>query len=106
MRPDGTVSLGFYGDLKVVGLTRNQVKARVIEHLREWLADETLGLVIEGKNGTTLRVSPERSTSVFVEEAGRVRNKGDEAADRIDALEHKLDRVLQELEALRKERSR
>ena len=34
VRPDGTVSLGFYGDLKVAGLTLQETKVKVIEHLR------------------------------------------------------------------------
>jgi protein involved in polysaccharide export with SLBB domain len=103
VRPDGTISLGFYGDLKVLGLTRDQVKAKVIEHLREWLTEETLGLVITGKNGNTVRVAPERSSCVFVDEGNwnELKKPGD---DRIDALKRKLDRVLELLEP-RRERS-
>ena len=44
VRPDGTISLGFYGDLKVAGLDRNEIKVKVIEHLTKWLPDEVLGL--------------------------------------------------------------
>ncbi len=105
VRPDGTISLGFYGDLKVVGLTRDQVKAKAIEHLRQWLTDEALGLVVRGKDGTTVRVPPARSTAIFVDETdwGRPEAKGE---GRLDALERKLDRVLEELQALRKERDK
>ncbi len=105
VRPDGTISMGFYGDLKVSGLTREQTKVKVIEHLRRWLSDEVLGLAVTGEDGTTVRVPPERSASVYVDETG-VAPTNAKPDERIDALEHKLDRVLQELEALRKERSR
>ena len=44
IRPDGTISLGFYGDLNVEGLTTTQVKEKVILHLRRYLNDEMLGL--------------------------------------------------------------
>ena len=45
VRMDGTVTLGFYGDLDVSGLTLEQVKVKVISHLRAYLTDECLGLV-------------------------------------------------------------
>jgi protein involved in polysaccharide export with SLBB domain len=45
VRPDGTISLGFYGDLYVRGLTPEQVKVKVLIHLRKFLNDEVLGLV-------------------------------------------------------------
>ena len=69
------------------------------------LSDESLGLVVKGKGGTTVRVAPERSTHVFVDETGWGRPPA-RAEERIDALEWKLDRVLSELEALRNERGR
>jgi protein involved in polysaccharide export with SLBB domain len=42
--PDGKISLGFYGDIHVSGLTTDQIKVKVIEHLRGFLPDEVLGL--------------------------------------------------------------
>lgn len=45
VRPDGTVTLGFYGDIYVKGLTLNQTKAKIIMHLRKFLNDEALGIV-------------------------------------------------------------
>lgn len=45
IRPDGTISLGFYGDVHVRGLTIEQAKTKVIVHLRKFLNDESLGLV-------------------------------------------------------------
>jgi Polysaccharide biosynthesis/export protein len=44
VRPDGTISLGFYGDVYVKGLTREQVKVAIIKHLRNFLNDTALGL--------------------------------------------------------------
>jgi protein involved in polysaccharide export with SLBB domain len=44
VRQDGTISLGFYGDLHVAGLTLKQAKVRIIQHLRRFLTDEALGL--------------------------------------------------------------
>ncbi len=45
VRPDGTISLGFYGSLHVRGLTVEQAKVKIIHHFREYLNDETLGLI-------------------------------------------------------------
>ena len=44
VRPDGTIHLGFYGDVHVRGLTLAQAKVKVIEHLRSFINDVTLGL--------------------------------------------------------------
>jgi protein involved in polysaccharide export with SLBB domain len=117
VRPDGTISLGFYGDLPVAGLTRDEIKVKVIEHLRKHLSDKSLGL-----DGVTVRtdegrlivkkVDPAESTAVFVDDSisylppgNRKAARGDEdLLDRVDALEDKLDRVLRELRELRRER--
>ena len=44
VRPDGTMSLGFYGVIHVRGLTPAQIKIAIIKHLRRYLDDEILGL--------------------------------------------------------------
>jgi protein involved in polysaccharide export with SLBB domain len=44
VRPDGTINLGFYGEVHVRGLTLPQVKVAVIKHLRKFLTDQALGL--------------------------------------------------------------
>ena len=44
VRPDGTISLGFYGTVQVRGLTLPQVKVAVIKQLRKFLGDDVLGL--------------------------------------------------------------
>jgi protein involved in polysaccharide export with SLBB domain len=45
VKPDGTISLGFYGEIPVRGLTLEQVKIAIIMHLRPFIADATLGLI-------------------------------------------------------------
>ncbi len=70
VRPDGTIGLGFYGDLKVAGLTRDEIKVKVIEHLKRWISMEKLGLVVwdDGKK-KPFRIAPIRSDRVFVDDA-------------------------------------
>ena len=70
VRPDGTVSLDWYGDLDVLGLTAEEIKVRAIRQLREFLTDEALGLA--ELNPDTLEfdwVPPARSDLVFVDVA-------------------------------------
>ena len=45
VRPDGKISLGFYGEVYVAGLTPTEAKEKIIQHLRKYIADEILGLV-------------------------------------------------------------
>lgn len=45
VRPDGKISLGFYGEVYVAGLTMPEVKEKIVLHLRKFLTDEILGLV-------------------------------------------------------------
>jgi polysaccharide biosynthesis/export protein len=45
VRPDGKISLGFYGEVYVAGLTMPEVKEKIVLHLRKFLTDEVLGLV-------------------------------------------------------------
>ena len=45
VRPDGKISLGFYGDVYVAGLTVPEVKEKVVRHLQKYLSDDGLGLV-------------------------------------------------------------
>ena len=39
VRPDGSISLGFYGTVPVAGLTPEQAEARIAAHLRRYLPD-------------------------------------------------------------------
>ena len=45
VRPDGEISLGFYGEVYVAGLTIPEVKEKIVLHLRKYLSDEILGLL-------------------------------------------------------------
>src|SRR5262245_49208721 len=47
VRPDGTITLGFYGDVYVSGLTTREIKEKIVIHLRKYLKDEVLGLLAE-----------------------------------------------------------
>jgi RNA polymerase sigma-70 factor (ECF subfamily) len=75
VRPDGTISLGFYGDVEVAGLTLPEIKEKVVRHLKKFLLDEALGLAEFDDNGTpddpsddkTTPVDPRDSTHVFVD---------------------------------------
>jgi hypothetical protein len=111
VHPDGTISLGWYGEVPVAGLNRQQIKVKVIEHLRKYINDETLGLVRELPDGKVEPIPPVESDRLFVEEVddpnsraivnrSEIQNLG----GRIDELNGKLDRVLKELEDLRNER--
>jgi RNA polymerase sigma factor (sigma-70 family) len=75
VRPDGKISLGFYGDVYVAGLTPLEVKEKVILHLRKYLNDDALGLVETDPNtgnpkvdetGKVVTIDPKDSNRVFV----------------------------------------
>jgi polysaccharide export outer membrane protein len=57
VRPDGSISLGFYGDIHVAGLTLPEVKEKIVLHLRKYISDITLGLVDLDENGEE-RIDP------------------------------------------------
>jgi len=67
IRPDGTISLGFYGDVQVRGLTLPQVKLKVILQLRKLLTDEALGLIGGDRNGEGIVIEPLDSDTVLVD---------------------------------------
>jgi polysaccharide biosynthesis/export protein len=76
VRPNGTISLGWYGDVSVAGLTVPEVKERIVKHLREFLMDEQLGLIkmdpetaewIRDANGEPVMIDPKESDRVFVD---------------------------------------
>ncbi|MFM7315383.1 MAG: polysaccharide biosynthesis/export family protein, partial [bacterium] len=70
VRPDGTISLGFYGDVYVAGLTINEAKEKIIAHLRKYLMDEPLGLINEDEEtGEFIAVPPAESNRVIVDVA-------------------------------------
>ncbi len=68
VRPDGKISLGFYGAVYVAGLTMTEVKEKVILHLRDYLTDDQLGLrALDHRTNRAVTVAPAQSTSVFVD---------------------------------------
>jgi RNA polymerase sigma factor (sigma-70 family) len=94
VRPDGTISLGFYGDVYVFGLNRKEIKAKVVQHLRKYLNDDVLGLFEQNEDGKRVDVAPADTNTVFVAEVSpeeRVRGSNDE----------KLDKVLKAVDDLR-----
>jgi len=77
VRPDGKISLGFYGDVYVAGLTLPEVKEKIVLHLRKFITDTALGLYeideatsqprIDDKTQQTVLVDPKDSPMVFVD---------------------------------------
>ena len=43
VRPDGKISLEFYGDVYVAGLTVDEAKEKIVLHLRKFIKDDVLG---------------------------------------------------------------
>jgi hypothetical protein len=91
VRPDGTISLDYYGDLYVAGMTREEIKAKLVEHLRKQLPDEILGLIEQDANGKIVEVEPKDSNRVFVDD--NVFQPGMQE-QRLERLERKLDQAL------------
>jgi polysaccharide biosynthesis/export protein len=77
VRPDGKISLGFYGDVEIAGLTLPEAKEKIVLHLRKYLSDEVLGLLeVDSETGEpktdaesklVRREEPKDTDRVFVE---------------------------------------
>jgi polysaccharide export outer membrane protein len=76
VRPDGKISLGFYGDVYVAGLTVPEVKEKIVLHLRKYINDDILGLVERDldtgeykrdKNNQVIVKDPKETDRVFVD---------------------------------------
>jgi RNA polymerase sigma factor (sigma-70 family) len=76
VRPDGTISLGFYGDVEVAGLTIPEAKEKIVEHMRKFLNEEVLGLIDidpetgdekRDEHGKGVRIPPKETDRVFVD---------------------------------------
>jgi polysaccharide biosynthesis/export protein len=67
VRPDGTIGLGFYGDVHVKGLSPVQAKEKVILHMSRYLVDEVLGLIEFAPDGNHHTVPLRDSNRVFVD---------------------------------------
>ncbi len=73
VRPDGTISLGFYGDVEVAGLTVKQAKEKIVLHLRKYISDEVLGLCeIDASTGEHIKDSSGKECSIAPEDTDRV----------------------------------
>ena len=110
VRQDGTISLGFYGDLAVAELNRNQIKVKLLQHLYKYINAEVLGLQLYSPSEKAFKtIPPIESNRVFVDD-GIYPSKGPEETRfvklgvQIDELNGKLGRVLSELEEIRRER--
>jgi protein involved in polysaccharide export with SLBB domain len=67
VRPDGTISLGFYGDVHVRGLTVRQAKEKIALHMRTFITDEALGFLEMDEKGEWLAVEPKDTNRIFVD---------------------------------------
>jgi len=72
VRPDGKITLGFYGEIYVAGLTTDEIKEKIVLHLRKHLPDPVLGLTEEEADQETGKVkykeiTPRDSNRVFVD---------------------------------------
>src|SRR3954454_7130867 len=67
VRPDGKITLGFYGEVYVAGLTIAEIKEKIVLHLRKQIPDEVLGLMEQDEDGTFIDVDPRDSNRVFVD---------------------------------------
>ena len=74
VRPDGKISLGFYGEVYVAGLTIMEAKEKIVEHLRKYLNDVTLGIA---------ELNPETGEPKLDKEGRRVLLKDLKDTDRV-----------------------
>ena len=106
VRPDGTISLDFYGDLAVAGLTRREIKRKLVEHLQKFLTPESLALIDldentgtpkRDKDGKPIRIAPEDSEAVVVDDTQFDDRSKDQ---RIEELQRQVDRLREEMKVL------
>jgi polysaccharide export outer membrane protein len=67
VRPDGKISLSFYGEVYVAGLTTSEIKEKIVLHLRKFMPDEVLGLVEQDEKLNWIEIDPKDSNRVFVD---------------------------------------
>ena len=68
VRPDGKISMGFYGEVFVAGLTIPEAKEKIVLHLRKYLSDDALGLNKYDEEGQIVgENAPADSDRVFVD---------------------------------------
>ncbi len=75
VRPDGKITLGFYGEVSAAGLTVPEIKIEIIDRLRRFIRDDFLGLVVlddagnpvlDRATGKPKRIAPKDSETVRV----------------------------------------
>ena len=69
IRPDGTISLGFYGDLAVAGMNRNQIKVKLLERLVRTVGNRSLGLEMHDPEGKQVLVPAAATNRAFIDES-------------------------------------
>lgn len=85
VRPDGKISLGFYGEVHVAGLTIEQAKVKIIKLLRKYLSEEGLGLFkMKEPDWETTPEEPGKLRAPVPPEPGRSPLKLDEEKNPID----------------------
>jgi polysaccharide biosynthesis/export protein len=69
VRPDGKITLGFYGEIYVAGLTTDEIKEKIVLHLRKFIPDDILGLseIDPKEEGKVKEINPRDSSRVFVD---------------------------------------
>jgi RNA polymerase sigma factor (sigma-70 family) len=97
VRPDGTISLSFYGDVKVAGLNRYEIKEKVVELLRKHLNDDVLGLEAQDEAGKWIKIAPRDSDRVFIDDSLNFEERPAHEP-RTGEDSKKLDRILEALE--------
>lgn len=103
VQSDGTISLGWYGDLQISGLDRNQAKLALIKHLRYFLTDEVLGIVGMDEQNHWIQVPPVESNRLFIREVdpdtGEVPTLH-RSGTTIEDIDQRLSRIMKKLDAL------
>ncbi len=76
VRPNGTISLGWFGDVAAAGFTVIEIKEKIIARLQRFIDDEQLGLieldasgepVVDATTGRPKQIVPKHSKKVRVE---------------------------------------
>ena len=91
VKGDGTIHLGFYGEIPVAGLTRHAAKERIVIHLKKFMNDEMLGLSITRPDTTKQAIKPADSGRVFVDNLSE--SPPSRGVGNYDNIEERLDRI-------------
>ena len=86
---------GFLRRLQACRSHEGRGQGQRIEHFRQWLSEENLGLIKTADDGKIMRVPPDRSTCLFITELEP--SPPNSISARVDELDRKLDRILGEI---------